>query len=352
LIWSLTLAGTSFAEETEALMKFPAIATLCILAVLTQGAMPVRAADPIAVVPYRLDPSGWLVADVTLNGEGPFSFIIDTGATRSIVFSSLASKLGLAGADLPPHRVIGISSSGLFPTYVVGELAIGAARITSLVTVVLDDWRSGPDSPQGVIGLDFLASYPIVFDAVTREMQVHAAGHSAALDERGWQTVPLQRRDFGLDSGELFVLEAWIGRIQIDFLLDLGAGGTIVNSQAFKPRGVRRSQSNFELESSNIIDALKKSAAGVRVDVDQIRTRGGAWRNHSIVVHDASVFAELGQSETPFGLFGSDMVAGRSFALDLANDALWVGEPLVEPSRRPLNLGSGQLICPDPQHCR
>jgi predicted aspartyl protease len=335
-------------------MKFSAIATLCALAVL--GGKVAHAADPIAVTPYRIDPSGWIVADVTLNGEGPFGFIVDTGATRSIVFSSLASELGLTRAELPPHRVIGTSSSGLFPTYVIGELAIGPARISPLVTVTLENWRPDPGSPQGVIGLDFLARYRIVFDAVAREMRLYDPDELAPSGTSAWRTVALHRRDFGLDSGDLFVVEGWVDRTRTDFMLDLGAGATIVNSHAYKQRTDHRSRTTFSppqpQTSSRVVDALEESSSAKRVYVRHIRTEDAIWRNLSIVVYDAAVFRELGQSEEPFGLFGSDLVAEHSFALDLANDALWIGEPLARRTQRRPSLEPGHFACPGPWHCR
>src|SRR5574338_1442914 len=52
------------------------------------------------------DRSGRLVAPVMVNGHGPYSFIIDTGANRSAISTALAGELGLtANGTGPVHTV-------------------------------------------------------------------------------------------------------------------------------------------------------------------------------------------------------------------------------------------------------
>jgi predicted aspartyl protease len=290
-----------------------------------------RAAEAVAVAPYHIDPAGWFIVDVTINDAGPFPFIIDTGATRSIVFSSLAARMAFPASELPPQRVIGITSSALHPTFVIGQLAIGEAKLSPLVTVVLDDWRPGLRAPMGVIGLDFLTRYLVEFDAGAGEMRLYAPDTARGLDMRKWRSVPLQRSDFGLNSGDMFVLAGQVDRKPADFILDLGANMTIVNSHVFEQRDARRPRSAVGLQrdryAARIIDALEESAAGVRVIVRDLRAGTSVWHDLDIVVHNASVFDELGRSEDPFGLFGADMLTGRSFVLDFANDLLLVSRP-------------------------
>src|SRR5262245_22989425 len=45
--------------------------------------------------PTRSDRLGRVVAPVIVNGQGPFRFIVDTGANRSAVSQALADQLGL-----------------------------------------------------------------------------------------------------------------------------------------------------------------------------------------------------------------------------------------------------------------
>ena len=47
----------------------------------------------LAVTPYRIGENGRIVIDVRVNGEGPFDFALDTGASISAVFDRLNDKL-------------------------------------------------------------------------------------------------------------------------------------------------------------------------------------------------------------------------------------------------------------------
>jgi predicted aspartyl protease len=335
--------------------RFSGSAAVVLLALAAAFGSSARAAEPIAIAPYHIDPSGWFIVEVTINDAGPFPFIIDTGATRSIVFASLAARMAFPGSELPPQRVIGITSSALHPTFIVGELAIGEAKMSPLVTVVLEDWRPGLRAPLGVVGLDFLTRFRIEFDAGAGEMRLYEPGAARGLDMRRWRRVPLQRDDFGLNSGEMFVLAGLVDRKPADFMLDLGASVTIVNSHVFEQRDTRRPRSaaGFQRDryAARIIDALEESAAGVRVIVRDLQAGASVWNDLDIVVHNASVFEELGRAAEPFGLFGADMLTGRSFVLDFANDLLLVSRSGTRErgSRSPETL---YQFCTSTHDCR
>ena len=77
-------------------------------------AAPASACDPVqpgtssATGATKKDGSGRAVALIKVNGQGPFRFILDTGANRSVLSQALATRLGLAhsGVDLV-HSVDG-----------------------------------------------------------------------------------------------------------------------------------------------------------------------------------------------------------------------------------------------------
>ncbi|MEX0644509.1 MAG: retropepsin-like aspartic protease, partial [Parvularculaceae bacterium] len=150
-----------------------------------------RAAEPVAVVPYRIDYFGWFTVSATVNGRGPYDFIIDTGATRSLVFQNLAAIHEFAPSGGPPQTVLGLASEDLLPTFTVGDVSVGAARIDNLVTVILSDWRQGDRSPQGVLGLDFLTRYTLVFDAERGVLSLYDRDAAPESYPRKWKPVAL-----------------------------------------------------------------------------------------------------------------------------------------------------------------
>src|SRR5688572_408866 len=83
--------------------------------------------EPLFAAPTRLDRIGRVMAEVMVNGKGPFRFVIDTGASRSTLAPHLAKSLGLtqAGRNVMLNGVTGVAE---VPTVIVDSLDIGALR--------------------------------------------------------------------------------------------------------------------------------------------------------------------------------------------------------------------------------
>ncbi len=291
-------------------------------------ALGATAAEPIATAPYRIFETGWLTVDVTVNGRGPYPFIIDTGATRSIVFTTLAEAQEFAPTGGPLQRVLGTESSGLYPTYIIGDLAVGAARLEDLTTVILNDWRPGEGAPMGVLGLDFLTQFLIVADADRRELQFYAPDARPPRGRGGWRTVSLKRDDLDLQAGALFMINARVNGRPVELLLDLGATSPVINRAAFlditsqgfafnNRRGTRK-------DAARITDAMQTSVSGVPIVFRNLRVGPATWSNEVFLIRDTLFFREVGRIDRPFGLFSVNLLSGGSFALDLTNDRLFI----------------------------
>ncbi|HEX7418020.1 MAG TPA: aspartyl protease family protein, partial [Steroidobacteraceae bacterium] len=63
-----------------------------------QGAPAPVDRGPKFAIPTTRDRIGRIIAPVTLNGRGPFRFVVDTGANHSTVSSALAAALRLTPA--------------------------------------------------------------------------------------------------------------------------------------------------------------------------------------------------------------------------------------------------------------
>lgn len=292
-------------------------------------AAPARAAEPVAVAALRIDYGGWFTVSATVNGRGPFDFIIDTGATQSLVFESLHAAMAFPPSGGGAQRVLGIASAGAFPTYRIGEISVGAAKISDLTTVVLPNWIAGERSPQGVLGLDFLERYFIVFDAESRSLRLYDAPAKAETSGRGWRSTDFRRRTFTLERGALYTVDGYANSRLARYIVDLGATGTIINKQALA-RISRNSiavtvRPGSERTASRIIDALKKSTKQEDVVISRFKVGRVNWYDQIFTVYDAPIFAELGVADTPYGLLGADLFHERSFALDFAGGRLHIG---------------------------
>lgn len=298
------------------------------------------AGKPIASVPYVTDYYGWLTIKVRVNGEGPYDFIIDTGATNSLVFQNLADIHAFPPSGNPPQTVFGLASQGAFPTFDIGDLQvgeapIGGARLSELTSVVLPDWTV-EKKPQGILGLDFLTRYIFVFNAAPNQnagrLDIYDPQDGPNMrDMRGWKTIRLEQRNFGIDvDHDLYTAQGLLNsRFKVRFMVDLGASGTVVNwATITNEEGFRINLAATANRLRNrITGALDQDPTVARaVRVSRLKVGRQVWRRRVLTLHDAPIFEELGMKNTPFGLFGADLVRDRSFMLNLPGEEIRIGQ--------------------------
>ncbi len=122
-------------------------------------------ADPVpAEVVLSVRPSGTVRVPVTVNGQGPFDFVLDTGSSHTTVSSDLADRLALP--VVAKVRVFTPSGVETQPVVKVEGMAIGSARVEGLMPSVVSNARLRQLEPgvHGVIGLDFLAEFDFTVD--------------------------------------------------------------------------------------------------------------------------------------------------------------------------------------------
>jgi hypothetical protein len=151
--------------------------------------------------------SGRPVVDcVYLNGQGPFRFLIDTGAQTNQVELSIAQKIGLN----PTFRsqITTAAGNALVPGGRVAEVALGPATASDqeFLFTGLDRVHQLSSGIQGVIGQEFLSRFDYLLDFSARRVVF-----GGVEPEGGFRTVfnlvdgrPAVETDMGqmvLDSG-------------------------------------------------------------------------------------------------------------------------------------------------------
>jgi len=317
-------------------MRFVGLAfsAVVLAAILMLGGA--RAETPLASVPYRTDLGQWLTVSATINGRGPYEFIIDSGTSHTLIFESAARETGAAPAP-GQQQVFTIGASGVYPCRAIGDIAVGDAKIENVVGAVLADWPVGGRVPAGILGLDFLEKHVVVFDAVRREVAFYAP--DAAPRQSLWARVPMTRRIFK-DKVALYTIAGVLDRRPVELLFDIGAAGTVVNDEALEVI-LRRKKRSFLDETPHIqawIVGAQGDAKRVKaLKLDLLTAGDMQWRDRVITIYNAPMFAALGRERSPFGLFGADLLAGRSFAMDFSRGELRVGPPsgLTAATSRP-----------------
>lgn len=126
--------------------------------------------DAELTLPLRLTSSGFLSGEVQLEGvESPLNFIVDTGASVSVISDSVAKTTPISSfANSERMRVIG--SAGItddVPTFLLPRVSFGKNSRKDIMAVALDldliNEASGFEQA-GILGGNFLKNYRLTFD--------------------------------------------------------------------------------------------------------------------------------------------------------------------------------------------
>ncbi len=121
-------------------------------------------------VPLRLTSSGFLSGEVKLEGiDSPLNFIVDTGASVSVISSDLAGSKQIS-PYISDERMRVIGAAGItenVPSFFLPRLSVGRYSRNSLKAIALDldliNETSGFEQA-GILGGNFLKDYRLTFD--------------------------------------------------------------------------------------------------------------------------------------------------------------------------------------------
>lgn len=231
---------------------------------------------------------------VRVGNRGPFAFLVDTGAERTVISRELAGQLRLgAGKALTLQSVLG---KRLVETVDIPELQLGARRLAVPDAPSLPSQHLGAD---GILGLDSLAAQRVAFDFRRRVMSITPSrGAPARLD--GTTIVVEARRRYK----RLLFTNATLDSHPVVVVLDTGSEISIGNLalQRKLARG-RKVQASVAIETV----LGEKVVAGV-AKVDRLEIDSLTLKDLNIAFIDASIFRRLKIDHKPAMLLGMNAV--------------------------------------------
>lgn len=259
-------------------------------------------------VQFKTEPDTRMTVPVKLSGNGPYRFLVDTGADRTAVSRQIVAALKLPSAGSAElHSVAGATSVS---TAKVGELEFTRPPEQSIEAAVLDRVNMGAD---GIVGVDVLRSQRVQFDF---EKQIMSIVPSSAPDfsaEPGTIVVRARRK-----NGRLIVTDADANGETLTVVLDTGSEVSIGNS------ALRR-----KLLGNNLVDIDKsvelESVTGAKITgeymfVRELTIGGIGLTNLAVVFTDAHTFKQLGLDGKPALLLGMNAIrAFKKVSIDFAN---------------------------------
>lgn len=269
-----------------------------------------------------------LTATVFINGQGPYRFLVDTGAQRSVLAAELAARLRLPHG--PPVLVEGIIRAQRAQEVRIKRLATGSLVCSDLRVPTLPGAELRAD---GYLGLDVLDGHRVVFDFGSHRVMIEKPqGFFAAL----WTGREQIRVGMRGDAGRLRFTHCYVDGVRATAFIDSGAEVSVCNSALFAAlRHVRNPPQT--LEHVRLSGVTGGTMLGVVTLIEAIRIPGLTFTRTPVVIADLRVFDLWGLSVEPALLIGMNCLrAFSSVSIDYGRKDLLLRIPTAR--NRPINL--------------
>jgi predicted aspartyl protease len=284
-----------------------AVLIIALLTVTPALADTVNEAPPIiATVAARTDNAMRMTVPVTIEGRGPYHFVVDTGADRTVVSQELAAQLELvAGESVTIHSMSGVGTAN---TVTVPSLTVAGQTTRDINAPALQQAFLGS---HGLLGIDSLKGRRVVMDFANRTMTVLRSGEKEAYDP---DTIVVTARS---KYGQLVLVDADVDGTPITVIIDSGAENTVGNA----PLRALLSKRNKRLKffPTQLLDVTGGKLGAEYASVGRIRIAGITVENPVIAFADAHPFKRFGLMNKPAMLLGMDTLRGfRRVSVDFA----------------------------------
>lgn len=277
-----------------------------------QGASPATDEPPAVFLDTALDAIDRMTVEVFINEQGPFNFVVDTGADRSALSTTLAARLGLErGPDVMLH---GVGGSALTQTAKVPLMVAGDARMKNAELPVLTPERLGVD---GLLGVDMLNDRNVIMDFRRKRLEVRRSSPLSA-DYHGVREVSVLA---DARFGRLAVANARVSGVRCMAFIDSGSGASMGNmalAEAIKLRVRRKPEPAMAVR---LIGVAGEATVGELRVVRSIELGALRMTNLPLVLADLHIFDVWNLNGRPAVLLGVDVL--KMFArveLDFGSD--------------------------------
>lgn len=295
-----------------------------------QAAVPdaasIGAAQPVPIAPRRdeavlfaspttHDHIGRVVVPIMINGQGPFRFIVDTGANHSTISPGLVHTLGLTPSESPSIILDGITGTAQVSFVTVDQLRAGDLSMgRTALPVVWSPVMAGAD---GILGAAGLAEKTLLIDFQRNRVTI-SRGIEAQMRADATK-IHAQRL-----AGDLIVLQTQVGGVPVRAVLDTGAERTLANIALRDALKVRQTHAVTALVTS-VYGATKEVESGEiqitpPIVIDSLRITDVA-----VVFGQFHIFKVWGLEDKPAMVIGMDVLGTvASLGIDFKNQDVYV----------------------------
>ena len=252
------------------------------------------------IQPFDLDATRRMAVNVMVGGQGPFSFLVDTGAERTVIAKELAERLGLLpGATL---RLATIGGSATAQSYRVAALQMTDLHMSGFEAPAFAGRHIGA---AGLIGVDMLEDRRVLIDFRKESMAILETRRRARPIIRDDDAIVVTARN---QAGRLILADARLDGHRVDVIVDTGAQ-TSVGNLAFQRLVANRKQNRLPFLPVTLNAVTGEPVAAMRTIVRRISINGMEVNDLPVSFADSQAFRALDLAERPALLLGMDSLS-------------------------------------------
>lgn len=252
------------------------------------------------IQPFDLDATRRMAVEVMVGGQGPFSFLVDTGAERTVIARELADRLGLVeGAKL---RMATIGSAATVPSFRVAALQMTDLEMAAFYAPAFHGRHIGA---AGLIGVDMLEDRRLLIDFRKETIEILETRKRARPIIRDDDAIVVRARN---SAGRLILSDARLDGRRVDVIVDTGAQ-TSVGNMALQKLVAERGENRLPFIPTTLAAVTGEVVPALRTAIRRITINGMEVNDLPVSFADSRAFHALDLVERPALLLGMDTLS-------------------------------------------
>lgn len=255
-----------------------------------------------------------LTINVQINGKGPFRFVVDTGADRTVVAEDIATALGLSRGG--PVMVEGVVRTVPAETVQLDDITFGPITRENLRVPLLPRSQLLVD---GYLGLDAIDGYRVTLDFKNRALVVSEPRHALLLN---WAPPNEALVPVSGHLGHLRAFNCLVDGVRATAFVDTGAEVSVGNSSLYDAL-VQRDPSHVTKDTLPLTGVTGGIINGRLTTIRQLRLSALTFEQCEVAIANLQIFDLWGLARTPSLLIGMNWLRQFSYvSIDYARKEL------------------------------
>jgi len=258
----------------------------------------IKPEDFVYVASTRPDRIGRVMAPVFVNGVGPFAFVVDTGASSSVISPRVVARLKLVPDPARAKLLRGITGSEVVSTVAVESITAGEIMLAKSELPVVEP-RVFADA-DGIFGADAFARGCLYVNFANAHVSILRTACPRVGEN--WEVMRAKLR-----FGGLAVVNARVGNIRVIAIIDTGAERSLGNPALLAASGLQPLADDPK-SRTQVFAATSQAVFGNVIATPSIRLGGVEIGNLNVVFGDFEVFRMWGVGDQPAIVLGMDIL--------------------------------------------